>query len=59
MNFTDEEKSTAARREVTMRKSVYPRRVRDGKMLQATADREIAIMQEIADEYAEKDRLPF
>lgn len=34
-------------REIAMRHSVYPRRVRDGKMTQAQADRQIAIMKSV------------
>lgn len=58
--FTAEEKCKAARREIGQRKYVYPNRVQAGKMTQALADREIAIMQEIMADYealAEKDRL--
>lgn len=37
------------RRELAMRKNVYSKRVRDGKMKQADADREIAAMQAVHD----------
>lgn len=37
----------AARRELGMRRGVYPRRVADGKMKQAKADHEIAAMEAI------------
>lgn len=56
--FTDADKAACARREVGMRQKVYPRRVANGVMHQVEAEREIAIMQEIADEYDEKGRLP-
>lgn len=36
-----------ARREVAMREHVYPRRVGDGKMKQAAADRELETMRAI------------
>jgi hypothetical protein len=51
MPFTDEEKQTAAKREVAMRKRVYPSWVKSGKMKQHMADYQIAVMQEIADDY--------
>lgn len=51
MKFTATDKRKAAEREVGMRRAVYPARVASRKMLQVTADREIAIMQEIADDY--------
>lgn len=53
MNFTDAEKRECALRELRLRRRVYPRFVMDGRMTQADADREISIMQEIADDYAE------
>ena len=49
--FTNAEKRKEAQREVDYRKYVYPRRVMDKKMTQQQADRQTAIMQEIADEY--------
>jgi hypothetical protein len=49
---TREEKHTVAKREVKMRKRVYPRWVSDGRMAQHDADREIRVMQAIADDYA-------
>jgi hypothetical protein len=45
------------RREVAMRKRVYPRIVATKLMHQATADREIAVMQAILDDY-EKQYAP-
>lgn len=36
-----------ARREVAMREVVYPRRVAEGKMKRATADRELEMMRAI------------
>lgn len=56
--FTDVEKMKAAEREVGMRRLVYLRRVADGKMKQADADRGIAIMEEIAADYRAKTELP-
>lgn len=55
MTFTAKQKHDAATREVRMRKRVYPRWVADGKMSQAKADAEIAVMEAIAADYAEAD----
>ena len=54
------EKHREALREVELRKSVYERWIAMGGMSGSEAERKIAIMQEIADEYekaAEKERL--
>lgn len=53
--FTDAEKAEEARRELKLRRRVYPRYVRtvaDGKL----ADRRIALMCEIAEEYEARSR---
>ena len=60
MKFTASEKHRELLREIEMRKSVYPRRVMTGSMSQRQADRQIAIMEEIAEDYraqTEKERL--
>lgn len=57
MKFSDEEKATEAKREVAMRKRVYPRWVADGRMKQDHADRQIEIMQEIEQDYKSKGTL--
>jgi hypothetical protein len=51
MKFTAADKRKCAEREVAMRRRVYPRHVANRTMLQVAADREIALMQEIADDY--------
>ena len=51
MMFTDEEKRKALAREVALRARVYPGFVARGKMKQATADRELAIMRAILRDY--------
>lgn len=58
--FTAADKRKAAQREVSLRKFVYPNRVAARKMTQAQADREIAIMIEIASDYLklEQDESP-
>lgn len=49
--ITAADKRACAERELAMRKRVYPRWVSAGKMAQITADREIAVMTAIADDY--------
>ncbi len=51
MMVTDKEKLACAEREVKMRQRVYPTWVTSGRMRQVDADREIATMQAIADDY--------
>jgi hypothetical protein len=51
MIITAKDKAECAEREVRQRKYVYPRRVADGNMTQALADKQIAIMQSIAEDY--------
>ena len=55
MIFTNQQKRDAELREVKYRKRVYARLVSDGRMTQAKADEQIAIMQAIADDYHEPD----
>ncbi len=55
MTFSASEKRAEALREVKMRERVYRRWVREGKMTAADADRRIALLQAIADDYAEPD----
>ena len=60
MPFTNDEKRKAALRELSQRRHVYPRLVAAGKMTQAEADRQIALMTEIEADYmalAVKERL--
>jgi hypothetical protein len=58
MAFSDTEKCEAAEREAKMRRRVYPRWVVDGRMTQAAADKQIALMDEIAADYRGKSELP-
>lgn len=51
MTFTTDQKLEAVIREIGFRRRVYARRVRDGKMNQAQADREIAVMEDIKADY--------
>lgn len=50
--ITAQDKWACANREVAMRRKVYPRWVADGRMKQEQADREIAVMEAIARDYA-------
>lgn len=52
--FTNYEKLQCVRREIEMRRRVYAGRVFRGQMTQAYADSEIALMEEIAADYAAK-----
>jgi hypothetical protein len=58
MTFTDAEKLEAAEREVKQRQRVYPRWVADGRLSQAFADRQLALMRAIADDYRAKAKTP-
>jgi antibiotic biosynthesis monooxygenase (ABM) superfamily enzyme len=49
--ITSAEKAKEARREVAMRRRVYPGWVSSGKLSPAAADRQIAVMQAIAEDY--------
>ncbi len=51
MTYTAEEKAKEAEREVAMRERVYSRWVADKRMSQADADRKLAIMREVAEDY--------
>ena len=56
--FTNRQKMQCVQRELGYRRFVYAKRVADGKMKQAKADEEIALMEEISAEYgaaAEQD----
>jgi hypothetical protein len=50
--ITYREKLAVAKREAQQRRRVYPRWVADGRMTQTFADRQIEVMQSIADDYA-------
>jgi hypothetical protein len=53
MEFTRAQKHAAIKREIAMRKRVYPRWTGSGKMKDDEAEREIAIMEAIAADYEE------
>ncbi len=51
MKYTTDQKIQALRREIALRKNVYKRRIAEGKMTEEQAQNEIAIMEEILEEY--------
>lgn len=51
MQFTDEEKLSALRREISLRRNVYPKEVAKGELTQVEAARQINVFEEIASEY--------
>jgi len=53
--FTAADKHKCALRELRKRASLYPRWVEAGRMHKATADREMALMEEIARDYAQQE----
>lgn len=55
--ITTEDKRRCLKREIAMRKSVYPGWIASGRMTRAQADREIAVMEAILADYQEPDLL--
>lgn len=49
--ITNADKLACARRELAMRKNVYPKWVGSGRMKQEAADRELKVMAAIVDDY--------
>jgi len=54
--ITPEDKYRCATREVQMRRKVYPRWIKDGRMYETDARREIEIMSAIAEDYRRLER---
>ena len=54
MTITDFDKLQCVVRELGFRRRVYARRVEKGKMTQAKADHEIAVMESIAQDYQKR-----
>ena len=52
--ITTADKIKCLRREIAMRKNVYPKWIESGRMTQEAADREIAVMQAIHDDYSKE-----
>ncbi len=55
--YSSKAKLAEVRREIAMRKNVYPRHIASGKLKQEKADEQVAIMEEIAEDYAVKVRI--
>ena len=55
--FTSADLVECAQREANFRRWVYPKRVASDRMTQATADREIAMMEAIAEKLKDQQRL--
>lgn len=51
MTYSDDQKRACIERELKMRRRAYPRWVEAGRMSQAKADEEIAIMEAILADY--------
>jgi hypothetical protein len=56
--FTDVQKQEEAERELKMRRRYYPGMVEKGKLTREKADRQIALMTEIAADYKARSELP-
>jgi len=54
MDISNADKLACAQRELAMRQAAYPRWIREGKMKEAKAAWEIAVMQAIVDDYRAK-----
>ena len=52
--FSDQAKLKCVERELALRRNVYPKWVAQGKMTQAAAQKEIQIMEDIANDYRGK-----
>ena len=52
--ITNKDKAECAEREVKQRQRVFSRWVADGRMAQAFTDRQLAVMQAIAEDYRAK-----
>lgn len=52
--WTSDEKLACIEREIRLRKRVYPNRVANKRMSPLQADRQISMMEEIAEDYRKK-----
>jgi hypothetical protein len=52
--FTARQKLECIEREIKYREWVYPRRVAEGKMTQGQADKQLGLMEEIAEDYRDQ-----
>ena len=53
--FTTAEKRREIERELRQRENVYPRLIANGKLTQQKADRQMAVLRAVLDDYAESD----
>ncbi len=56
-SITNEDKLKCVKRELAMRRNVYPKWVVSGRMKQEQADREIAVMAEVVEDYERRPAL--
>jgi len=56
MTFTFKQKLEAVEREIKLRKRVYRRWVQDKRMSQPEADRQIAVFEEIREDYERAEK---
>ena len=56
--FTPHDKLKCVARELAMRRRAYPQFVARGKMTQAEADRELAVMQSVVSDYQQMVKAP-
>ena len=59
--YTNAEKRQCIQRELGLRRQVYMRRIADKRMTKSQADREIGMMEEIAEDYralTDREQLP-
>ena len=54
-DITTADKRREAERELAMRRKVYPRMVETGRMKKHDAERQIAVMEAIAEDYQERN----
>ena len=54
--ITTEAKLDCAKRELAMRRAVYPKRVRTGQMSRDDFEREVALMRAIVEDYTDRLR---
>lgn len=56
ISFSRDQKVAALKREIALRRNVYAKQVRNGRMTQTVADREIGVMQAILQDYEMRSR---
>lgn len=56
IRYTTQRKIDCLKRELSMRRSVYPKRVLQGRLDAKTADEEIAVLEAILEDYVQRTR---